>query len=127
MNYTGETPLLIATRTGQDTVVEIILKEAIVRPQRYTYALLASTAHSAMRRAQKLKNDDLVVTSLRIIALLGAEIVASSKCDSAPHSEETAMGHASALRSTLVPQRVSHLSRQIEPHVLTSEGDLYTV
>ena len=78
-NSAGNTPLFIAIQAGQDTVVEIILQEASVRPQRYTCARLVSTAHSTMRQAQKVKNDELYVASMRIIALLGAEIVESSK------------------------------------------------
>ena len=46
--------------------------------------------------------------------------------DRAQYSEEVAMGHAQALRSTLVPKRVSGFSSHIDPSVLTAEESLKT-
>ncbi|MCJ1396138.1 hypothetical protein MMC18_009027 [Xylographa bjoerkii] len=119
LNSAGDTPLFIAIQEGQDTVFEIILKEASVRPQSYACVRLVSTAHKIMGRARKMKDHDLEVSSMRIIALLGAEIVKSSGSDIAQNSPEISMGHAKALRSTLVPKRDPNFSRYIDPSVLT--------
>ncbi|MCJ1384569.1 hypothetical protein MMC17_007686 [Xylographa soralifera] len=118
MNRAGKTPLFMAVEGGQDTVVEIILKSPDIRLQDYSCEILVSTTHGTMEKAREKNNHELEIASMRILALLGAEIVNRRKADLVHRGYEIAMCHAMALRSISCGVPDSFISKFIDPNTL---------
>ncbi|MCJ1435191.1 hypothetical protein MMC27_004563 [Xylographa pallens] len=125
MNRAGRSPLAIAVQMGQDSIVEIIIESPGIRLQEYSCERMVPIAHETLRQAHKRNNHELELASMRILALLGAEIVKRGKTDFAHRDYEIATSHAMALRSIIPLPSDSFISQFIDPKTLKLGGNLH--